>query len=57
MGCQECQGLTVNYSGKGLDTQYRICSQWQELGHKTEAEIKQEIAKLQRAIRPSGRFA
>ena len=57
MKCEECQGLTVNYSGHGLDTQYRICSQWQTPGHKTGDEIKQEIAKLQRIIRPSGRFA
>ncbi|KKN25468.1 hypothetical protein LCGC14_0884330 [marine sediment metagenome] len=55
--CQECQGLTINYSGKGLNTQYWICSQWQKPGHKSEDEIKQELANTTRAIRPSGRFA
>ena len=55
--CQECQGLTVNYTGDGLNTQYRVCSQWQKPRHKTEAEIKYEIANHRRALRPSGRFA
>ncbi len=55
--CSECQGRTIDFKGKRLDMQYRICSQWQKPGHKTEEEIKQEIARERRAACPSGRTA
>lgn len=56
-GCQECLGTTIMFSGKGKDTQYKICSHWQEPGHVTEDEIKQRIYSVRMAINPSGRFA
>ena len=54
--CPECKGRTVEYTGKGLDTQYRICSRYTEAGHKSEEEINREMANLRRGIKPSGRF-
>ena len=55
--CSECSGLTIQYQGKGLDSQYRVCSQWQVPGHLTEEEIGQALGQFRRAIRPSGRMA
>ena len=55
--CPECYGKTVMFGGNGMDTQYKICPRYKEAGHKTEAEITTEIQRVQRLIRPSGRWA
>ena len=55
--CPECAGRTITFRGKGLETEWKICPRCQEPGHKTLAECQAEIRKLQRDIRPSGRFA
>ena len=55
--CPECGGRTVEFSGHGLDTQYKICSRWKEPGHKTEEEVKRILANVRKQLRPSGRFA
>lgn len=55
--CPECHGLTVQFKGKGLDLQYRICSRYQEAGHLNGREINNAILQRRQAARPSGRFA
>lgn len=55
--CLECGGETVLFSGKGLNTQYKICTQYKEVGHKSETEINEILSNIRRQIRPSGRFA
>lgn len=54
--CPDCKGLTVQWHGKGLDTQYRVCPNWQIVGHLTEAEIVATISRTMQLIRPSGRY-
>lgn len=55
--CPECGGETVMFTGMSLDTQYKICSRYKEIGHKNEEEIRARIERVQRIIRPSGRMA
>lgn len=55
--CPECGGVTIEFRGLGLDTQYRVCPRWKEPGHKTESECKAELRERRGAIRPSGRYA
>ena len=55
--CPECGGRTVEFRGRGLDMNYRICSRYTEPGHKSEADIRKAIADVRHAVRPSGRFA
>jgi hypothetical protein len=55
--CPECFGKTIQFWGTGKNTQYRICSHWQEEGHLTKFEINQKLADVQRFLNPSGRFA
>ena len=54
----DCKGATVEFRGLGKDRQYRICPNWKEPGHLTEAEIKKAIGNERGWIMPhSGRFA
>lgn len=56
--CEECGGATVQFRGRGLDVEYKVCSRWQEPGHLSEQEAKKLIADRTRAHMPrSGRFA
>ena len=55
--CPECFGLTVQFTGKGKNMQYRICSKWQEPGHKTQTEIEDLIHRVRMWENPSGRLA
>lgn len=55
--CPECFGLTIQFTGKGKNMQYRVCSKWQEPGHKTETEVNQIIHQVRTAVNPSGRLA
>ncbi len=34
--CPECFGKTILLRGKGLDSEYYVCSRWKEAGHLTE---------------------
>lgn len=55
--CEECEGRTVEARGSGKDTQWKLCRRWKEPGHKTEAEVRQELAAWYVHAAPSGRFA
>lgn len=56
--CSECGGATVEYSGRGLDTQYKICGRWREPGHLSQDEAMAQVRKVRMANYPkSGRFA
>jgi len=55
--CAECGGATVMFSRSGLQTQYRICTRYQEPGHISKAEVEERVAQVRKALRPSGRFA
>ena len=55
--CPDCQGLTIQYRGKGKDSDYRVCPRWQEPRHLTETEITDSLQSFRRAVNPSGRFA
>ena len=57
LACPECGGRTIELRGKGVDTQYKICSLWKEPGHRPEEEVKRILARVRRELRPSGRFA
>ncbi len=55
--CSECCGATVQFCGRGLNLEYRICSRYKEPGHITESEIREKIAAARTEARPSGRYA
>lgn len=55
--CPECFGQTIIFRGKGLESQYKLCSKWKQPGHLTEAAIKEKYEQMGRIICPSGRFA
>jgi hypothetical protein len=55
--CPECKGVTVQFTGTGLNTQYRICRRYEESGHLSKEAINERIATTIRAARPSGRYA
>ena len=55
--CSECMGATIIFRGQKNNTEYKICSQWEKPGHKSEDEIRQIITRVRRAANPSGRFA
>ena len=55
--CHECGNKTIEWKGRGMATEYKICSLWREPGHMSSEEINQEINRIQRLIRPAGRFA
>jgi len=55
--CPECRGLTVEFKGCGLDSQYKVCSRYTEPGHLTAEQIQDKIRARRAAVRPSGRFA
>lgn len=55
--CPECAGRTVEFRGAGLNMQHRICSRWEEPGHKSWEEVQKEVAVVRDAVNPSGRYA
>lgn len=56
--CTECGGRGVEFRGKGLDTQHRICSRYKEPGHPSEENIRARIREvIGQNWPPSGRFA
>ena len=55
--CPECLGATVLFQGKGWSSSYKICSRYQESGHKSEQEIQEALKSFARSQRPSGRMA
>lgn len=56
--CPECGGATVMFRGKGLDREYKVCSQWEQPGHLTLEEIRAKIGQDARlSAPPSGRWA
>ena len=56
--CPECNGNTVEFRGRGLDMQYRICSRCMEPGHKSSKDVESLIAAQRMLLGPpSRRFA
>ena len=55
--CPECFGQTILLMGKGKNMSYRICSRYQESGHKTQDEIERILHQVRMSVNPSGRFA
>ena len=56
--CAICRGLTVEVRGHGLETQYRICADWQKPGHMSREQIRARIAEVRERYMPiSRRFA
>jgi hypothetical protein len=59
--CPECKGVGIEFRGKGLDMQYKICSAYrgnnEPPGHPPMAVVKDKIRDVLVAVRPSGRFA
>lgn len=55
--CPKCGGRTVEFTGTGKITQYRICPWRDKPGHKTKDEVAQEITCVRQSIVPSGRMA
>lgn len=55
--CPECDGRTVEFRGRGTETQYRICPRWREPGHLSREEIAERIAVEAMAEHPTGRTA
>lgn len=53
--CDECGGHTVQFRGRGLDMQYRICTHVGEPGHKTMEQCRQEVVRMRLEVNPSGR--
>jgi hypothetical protein len=46
------------FKGKGLDREYKVCSQWEKPGHLTLEEIRAKISQDARlSAPPSGRWA
>jgi len=45
------------FSGHGKDTQYMVCSRWQEPGHMSETEWRERIQAFRDDLKPSGRMA
>lgn len=43
--CPECKGAVVQFKGKGLDMQYRVCTKWKTLHGKTREEVGEIIHK------------
>lgn len=55
--CPDCQGRTIEFKGKGLESQYRICPRWTEPGHLTSQEVQARLFRYMQSVRPSGRWA
>jgi hypothetical protein len=59
--CPECKSVGIEFRGKGLDMQYKICSAYrgnnEPPGHPPMAVVKDKIRDVLVAVRPSGRFA
>ena len=54
--CAECNGLTIEFRGKDLDQEYKICSRYLEPGHLSKEQLSQRFRANLIAVRPSGRF-
>ncbi len=55
--CPRCGGQTIQFRGLGLDTEYKLCPNYLEPGHKTIEECRVIFTRMNRLIFPSGRVA
>ena len=55
--CPECGGRTVDFRGRGLNLEAKVCSRWTEPGHLSETEWREKLRQAIHAALPSGRWA